>query len=69
MKETFNEKEKKRQKRSLTNLTLRNRTFTFINRETNNIIYFKKTQREFLDRKQDKFRCNTSSIYLLIFRS
>ena len=57
---------KKRQKRSL---TLHNRTFTFINREKNNVLYFKKRQREFLDRIQDMFRWNTSSAYLSLFRS
>ena len=53
----------------LTILTLHNPTFTSINRETNNILYSEKPQHQFLDRLQDKFRCNTSSVYLLIFRS
>ena len=42
MKETLNEKMPK--KASLTILTLHNRNFTFIDRETNDILYFKKRQ-------------------------
>ena len=55
MKEAFYEKMPKRE---LTILTIHNRTFTFIYHETNNI-----RQRQFLDRIQDMFRWNTSSVY------
>ena len=66
MKEAFYEKTPKRE---LTILTIHNRTFTFIYHETNNILYFIKRQRQFLDCIQDMFRWNTSSVYQLIFRS
>ena len=62
-------KKRQKKKKELTILTLHNRTFTFIYREKNNILYFIKRQRQFLDCIQDKFRWNTPSVYLLIFCS
>ena len=41
MKETFNKEKKKNAKKE--SLTRHNRSFTFIYRKTNNILYFKKT--------------------------